>query len=419
VLAFALGVWFLVVRRAYGKWVAVLTLLFTVVSCPYFYHLNARTLPNFPEAFLIGGLILLSYDSKRLGWVGFFCGFGAYVFSIVIYYPLAIFLSLAKPLSIRKIFYPCLVVMAFGFLTLVTGFDSFQFRGQLIKWDPLSTLFWSSLPILIDYVFAHCWPPNKKFLLGCGLGYLPALYAKLILGIHSTKAVGIGGGLEALKDRFHYFYFGQQHFFNGRIYFILGFLIYLFVAPKKSPLYALFFGIVAIFFTSQVVVDELSSRYLIFLVSVYAMGTAWTLVHLWKFKKVRIPAIVFAISFLVSNAFALKTDIESDGGKVSWEKKISVLNEAKIDRGFADYWYAYAINLLTNERIILEPVGSNYSPHYGPIVKAKSEIGYLAHKSHWPSHDEKVISLYERTYFIKSSVDVDPLTRLYVLEMKD
>ena len=86
----------------------------------------------------------------------------------------------------------------------------------------------------------------------------------------------------------------------------------------------------------------------------------------------------FAFAFLGNSAVAIAQTIRQTQQTDFWgEGIIPELRARHISRGYADYWYAYAIDYFTNEEIILEPTITNYSPHYGPLVRAEHRVGYL------------------------------------------
>jgi hypothetical protein len=59
------------------------------------------------------------------------------------------------------------------------------------------------------------------------------------------------------------------------------------------------------------------------------------------------------------------------------ENVAKYLTSKDVHHGYGFYWYTYPINLLTNESIILDPLGTNYTPFYREQVQAAKRIAYV------------------------------------------
>jgi hypothetical protein len=253
--ALALAVWFCLFWRWYGSLVAALVLLFLASSRPDFYLLNMRTLPNFPQALLIGGLIFLMFEKclteyekgTKITWVpllllGFFCGFGIYTFAITIFFIMTIFLVVglvhfrlriaeSTPVSWQELFLPlarlkycgllmhrlnvfCLGIAStaifFGFFALFWQPDNFFYRGKELAWQPILLIIYGLILLVAPYIIVEIYDKIRSSILVrragllfcCGffLGYLPSILFKL-LGGKSKKKTFAGGDLDRLIDR--------------------------------------------------------------------------------------------------------------------------------------------------------------------------------------------------------------------------
>lgn len=497
----ALGVWACVFSRAFGARVAALTMVATVFSVPIFYELNLRSLPNFPEALLLGGLLFLLFDHVRTkyeakapieAWriilLGIVSGFAFYTFAITVYFLLAISAALAvmyyrKPLGAtpktwftswcmpwaesqqqpnglknklnkplhRMIQGLSVVGWLMGFSALVICFfvpEPVVFYGRLIKWNALQMLFGAAVLMVlpragvevIDALQLSSLKQRlaKLFTVGWFVGYSPASLF-ILTGGHSNKQALASGNWPEIKlrlwvyEEFHKALLHFEEFWTWpfSLYFLgcmVGFFWMCWISLKKyvrnsrslwppTAVFCFVYVVVfVIFVISKTVVDIVCMRYLILMVPVSALmlslGTHWLWIHRPKIKWL---AIVGYLGMVGLGARSIYNDL-SIPRNLPFEAIIHEFETRGITYGYADYWLAYASNFLSNEQIILEPTVSNYSPHYGPLVKAATRIGYVDYTpGKYPPQNGQV-EIYKQTYKVLEETEVVPGIILRVLE---
>jgi hypothetical protein len=485
----ALAIWTWGVTRTFSLSVAILALSITIFSFPMFYHLNMRTLPNFPETLLIGGLIIIvsqkllrdqaagnEVSKARLVLLGFLIGLGFYTFSIVGFFVFPVCLAsliIYYRKELRAGYAPFLLswltpwkrskkqnpnenrlittlivflstlgafICVVGITTLwIAPFD-FDFNGRTIKSNALATAFAGSILLVgpklgWDLLLRLKTSPIFRrvgFWIGFGLmiGFSPALYYKLILGGSSVKRASASGSWVEIEERiefalhFHREFFNSSHTLWGSIlalFFVAGISCFLFrswkelkrfieVRSESWPQSGLYFFaipiVLAIFIVSKSTTDIHSIRYLVFLVPIYAVTTGWFICHIWsRYRKIRIPVVILYLSILVQGAYSIATDLKIER-TLHYERILQAFEAHDLSHGYADYWLAYETVFLSNEKIILEPIYSNYGPYYGPLVRAQDRVGYVDFKPSRLQPENGLLQIHKQSYQIIATHDI-------------
>ena len=148
-------------------------------------------------------------------------------------------------------------------------------------------------------------------------------------------------------------------------------------------------------------------------------------------------SIVFYWSFLISNKNlknatlgiitviiilfgykSIKSDIDLNKGIVfnKIQKQINLIDELGITKLYGDYWLSYPISFITKERIIIEPLYTNYNPYYLPLVKKENKVGLIVFKnSKYDPMNKNSTSIYDIKYKIESKHDVGNDVVIYEL----
>ncbi len=148
---------------------------------------------------------------------------------------------------------------------------------------------------------------------------------------------------------------------------------------ELSPIGFLPWIVLPVFAIASAVTDLASARYTLVLWFFYALALSWTLVTLLRNKGIN-KGLGFAVLLLVlwNNSSTFYGAFKNKGLMPFYgEAALAALQERGIRFGYSDYWLAYTINFFTNEKIVFEPLSSNYSPFYGPMVMKEARIGYL------------------------------------------
>ena len=370
---------FVAVRKYFDAVTAWLTLLLLVVSCPMFLGQFLRTLPNYPEMHL-GGVI-----------------------GILIFTKLAVRIANDhSPVNLRTLF----LTLTLG---LVHGFFYYTFS--------LSALFLAAIAAQAVLLALFKRPSPKAtvlllsplYLVGFALGYSPALYYSYILIGPGSRPPQLGGDLAAVRYRWDLLMQVHHRFLN------------LTDSPAVNILLVSLFGVAVVWFSIQVtkavwqglrsrrslqertvgqgvlfflplaavgaflssaqVGDLEHARWVISLVVIYALMTANLLITLWRqwprgFGRL-VPLVLLGL-LLANNARSITGSLETSGDERRFlENLIATLDSHKLNRGYGTYWSTYVVNLMTDERIILQPVDTPYSPHYSVEVRGSDRLGYV------------------------------------------
>jgi hypothetical protein len=365
---------------------------------------------------------------------GLIGGFGAYTYGQIYYFFAAIGLQwlliyvrdihragreawtgTRRHLLLRWAVWFFVALFGFGILCWMTDFRRVNLMGMPLRWKPLN------LVVLSTIVFAVCaahdlwvrhgnlirklWREAAAVTVGFLAGYSPALVYVWIQHGTQMRRFGITKTFEFSKN-IKIALLGATHFLNLSTVSVLGWALVILVSLvlmvftyaicreavrfaqgrsaantilKINPLVLLPWMVLPMFFAAKVVEDQDSERYLLVLLfySVVAIS-AVVLGLLRRGVASQIFGALFLIAFLSNNALSLGKALQtSRHEKFEGECVLPILKEFNLKYGYADYWYAYTIMFFTNEDFILEPVYSNYSPHYGPLVKAQRRVVYL------------------------------------------
>jgi hypothetical protein len=500
----ALGVWTCVFSKAFGRRAAALAMVATVFSLPIFYQLNLRSLPNFPEALLLGGLLFLMFEHLRAKYeasepiapwkmilFGFLSGFAFYTFAITVYFMMAIAATLfviyyrvplganpkalicswsmpwGKDSSVRHqamllsgrwhgVLRRILGVSAglgwlVGLSAVVICFlepEPVMVFGLPKKWNSLRMLFGAGALVIMPRAGVEILAALRQsavkqrmarlFSLGCLVGYSPAILF-VLMGGHSSKQALASGNWSQIKlrlavyEQFHelLLHFGDFSGWLFSLYFfgcMAAFLwmwnigIKKYVRDSRARLPAstvfgfLFVVVFSIFIISKSVVDMASMRYLVLTVPVCALmlgvSTNWIWIHRPKFKW---AAALCYLGVVGQGARSIYDDL-SQPRSLPFEKIAHELEKRNLTYAYADYWLAYATNFISNEQVILEPIYSNYSPYYGPLVKAANRIGYLDYAPGRFLPKDGRIEIKNQTYKVLEESEVSSGIILRVLE---
>lgn len=313
------------------------------------------------------------------------------------------------------------IFLVIGLVSLFFTPEPFLWSGRLLKWNPLAILAGAIL-ILSTANLLRYWQfvlsQMRAFLgsrlgvcltMGFVLGYSPAFYAKFILGERSTKPMGIFGNWQDILRRFEYFFsFHERLFHFEHLSFLALPLTWLCVAGlvfflgshgmqgfRRNPATGqlgsrhqpgLFFAVfplvvLGIFLVSRMVVDIHSGRYLIFLVPCYGAMLAWSVGFLWRQGKLGKALALVCFGLLTYSKGKSLLEYAARKSGIESIALAETMKKHSLRYAYADYWLAYSTVFLTNEELILEPLYSNYSPHYGPMLKEQDRIGYAVFKN--------------------------------------
>jgi hypothetical protein len=420
-------VYYRAVRAWHGAHEAKLALLFVILSTPHFYGQVLRTQPNYGETFLMGSALfwiyrlLLDRLSIQLCFLfGLIAGFGFYTYGQIIYFIAAIGLHLILMELPResahwgRIARGSLAVLLTYFSLSVVAFLTSYERVQVgklftVTYMPIAMIT-SSIALMgvvvltakvkIYWNSRRAWLPALFTAAGGGIiGLSPKLYYSWILKQPSLGRMGNGGDLREVFQRATWLWdIGRRVLFNfaeGNILSTLSALVGLFVLgvfcfysisgkDKKyflSPFFLIMPLVIGIFLTATSVVDAASIRYALVLSLSVGLAYAILLVRLFKSGKWMVALSILGLS-LMTNVLSMGGNLLDARKQDPMGPEIRYLKEKGLSRAFGDYWYAYAITFLTQEKIQIEPVSSNYLPFYRQAVVASQRIGYLTVEPH-------------------------------------
>ena len=115
---------------------------------------------------------------------------------------------------------------------------------------------------------------------------------------------------------------------------------------------------------------------------------------------------------------SINSDINLNKGIVfnKIQKQINLIDELGITKLYGDYWLSYPISFITKERIIIEPLYTNYNPYYLPLVKKDNKVGLIVFKnSKYDPMNKNNISIYDIKYKIEGKHDVGNDVIIYEL----
>jgi len=422
----------------HGVKVANLSLLFLILSSPYFHERMQRTAPNYPETFLMGcGLfwlyrkILERVESGSAPSVfqallfGFITGFAVYTNGQIIFFLGAIgvhafFLAL-KDTSLNHL--PMKTIGAFFLFGLVSFLanwdltlklqDSKQLGIMPFKIVQLSVVA-LILSALVRSMVNHrdklkSWAlPALTLLLGTAVGLAPKYYYRWVLREGTLDKFDMHTTASEFASRFRIFVRGHDWIFNSSktspmswvatvvsVICIFYFFRLSFRALKSylahentqpspfsfSPFHFLFWVNLGAFCSASIIVDKFNFRYATVLVLVYSLAFAQTTLKVLSLPKSRsvlkAAALVGIAAILWTNTRAIGNSYLENQAQLPVEAVANFLKEKNIHYGYADYWHAYDLNFLTNESIIIEPLMTPYIPFYFGANAPEKRIAYI------------------------------------------
>ncbi len=516
-LVIASGIWMLGIAKSFGRTTAVISILLTTLTSPIWFHLCARSLPNFASIFLLGSLYFFiaqkcfrEFQSQSLNknrWLialGLVAGFAQYTFAIHFYFIsstlifaflllqrnllieigfVAFLKNCAWPLrwlrapnfnefnqnfkgahiSIKALSSIAWIFALVGIATLYFTPESFQYRGRLIQWNalilciaPLLLLFginfllWLAKISKQKKLFLEFKKSFYHVLIAYTMGYSPNLIHKFILGGKSAKSIGLKGTGKDIVDRFSYFiHFHSSQLsinFNGvwgwfvLFFFTLGILIFyvrifksLKILFKKSEsnldqiwpfqiVYGVFpIVVLIVFLLSRTVVDVYSVRYLVYLIPIYSTMIASSCVWLSaRFKFGLMFSSVCIVLFAFQGWNRIQADLRIEQSVTAPALHEFAIQKAMQDRGikygYGDYWLAYSTVFIANESVIIEPLYSNYSPHYGEPVKNATRIAYVDFVPPKRVAENGILTINQQKYRILEELKITPQIEMKILD---
>jgi cytochrome bd-type quinol oxidase subunit 2 len=373
------------------------------------------------------------------GLFGLVAGFGMYTYGQIAYFIGAVLMHASFYLTLdyrtwsrsedsRALHYNRVLkfLFAYGALGLVfflTDTDQIHILGKKISWLPYAILEFAVVGSIAVIWIAECrryWAFVKSYafqffcMIGAFfVGYFPKIYYNLILKIPSTAGgLGRGGDFSEIAMRAKFLILGQMNLL-GNPYsvvmtgaaaaLVLTFLLsYLFSLTERglssfrvtqpsamdlakltlfSPFFFLIWMVVFSYLSSTSVTDIHSARYTLVLFLPYGVAIGYVLNTCLKnktyrpFLKAAVPAALIAL--LALNIKSLSANIIHSDKPDLLENIATYLTDKDVHFGYGFYWYTYPINLLTQENIILDPLGSNYTPYYREKVLAADRIAYV------------------------------------------
>ena len=115
---------------------------------------------------------------------------------------------------------------------------------------------------------------------------------------------------------------------------------------------------------------------------------------------------------------SINSDISLNRGIVfdKIRKQINIIDELGITKLYGDYWLSYPISFITKERIIIEPLYTNYNPYYLPIIKKENKVGLIVFKnSKYDPLNENITDIYDVKYKIEGKYEVSSDVVIYEL----
>ena len=287
------------------------------------------------------------------------------------------------------------------------------------------------------------------FIMGLLIGFSPKLYYWAIGG-RTRKGATVSGRIDQILERLSIGGKANTDFlnvppqfsgFNAFDYFVLAvslgslsYFIWYFIAKIRAssnrlqattviqrglPFLFLPLVIFGAFSLSSSVVDAGSGRYLLAMIIFYSVAFGFTSVSLWR-RYPQVAVRVFVAAMVLMTMYRGGDKIYNSVRHESTTKDelahmVQVMDDNGIKYAYGDYWAAYVLNLFTNERIIIEPIYSNYSPHYAERINKQSRIGYIDHKDPKYKLKDGKLEINDKVYKLEKKMSMNQQWDLYIL----
>lgn len=273
------------------------------------------------------------------------------------------------------------------------------------------------------------------------IGYLPAIIHTFVFNQPTLPRLGMQAGLLATLPKVWWFINGIFAFLNlwewqwyhlilaPILFGAIARYLFLFFQNRRtnntwddltriSPFAVLPLVVLPMFIFSSSVSDQNGMRYAIVLVMFFSVAIAdcfWWIYSGAKTRQIRFAAIAIlcTVFFNAFGSFYRVFASQRVGPKL--EKIVSKLDDLQLNRGYANYWWAYNIDFFTNERIILEPFFSNYNPYYKDLVASEDRIAYVDFRPSYFKANEGPVEIFGQKYLMKELHQVEDAD-IYVLE---
>ena len=282
------------------------------------------------------------------------------------------------------------------------------------------------------------------FIIGFALIYLPPiLYYRLILEIGHRKNIKFEFNLERISHNIDLFNGNHNALLSVFDIKYFGYLVGLMLCVSVLLLFNKIFQIIKKFkknkiidFYDNLIIIYASFPFIILLLFLMLPSHYVSLRYLAPLS-LFYSSIVFYWSFLISNKNlknatlgiltvmivifgykSIKSDIDLNKGIVfeKIQKQINLIDELGITKLYGDYWLSYPISFITKERIIIEPLYTNYNPYYLPLIKKENKVGLIVFKnSKYDPMNKNNTSIYDIKYKIEGKHDVGNDVVIYEL----
>lgn len=292
-----------------------------------------------------------------------------------------------------------------GILSLISPWVEINFEQILSLKNSILLI---CLPHISNLLLYYLPQLNKKLLIlifqcfiGFGLmfalGYSPKIYYNYILELPSNSHTSMVVSFTELAHNTKIFVEGISIFFNTLVlppsgYFIIFITIisvYIYIIHSHpTPITFLILTTPILFVLSKNITNLYSIRYALILLPCWGLTIAYTFLYgrkTFKYNKTYTWLLYAVFIFILSHrSWALLINIKNSPTKYGGAEVVDILEKENINRAYASYWHAYIINFCTNEKIIIEPLASNYLPFYAETVDSAKRIGYILHPAHYP-----------------------------------
>ena len=397
------------VKAWFSQRIAFLSTLLMCFSSPLFFGSVLRTQPYYGETFALGCFLFWSLKKyletrKYLFFylASFATGFGLYLYSQIIFFIGAIFLSVVgSGPSLHKIWkwllFPALFLLypfdqihswkipgatiCFSLVGLVGGFSAWNERNKLKK------LFSNRLGTMCL---------GLAFFL---LGYSPNLYFRAVSKEQVVSHIRLIQSSEDFWERVVLFFKGFDEFMISGGPRILSLLlcwglviVFVFFSQDNrknskaasNPFWILGFLVPLGFCLSRDSTDFFALRYSLSWQLVLSLTVAVLIERVLKIQKsLGLALAILFISFRISTHMFLGANFQ----KREWLAEIrpwtalkpvaEYLEQKGLSWGYGDYWAAYLMNFCTGGRQNIEPLYSNYLPFYEEEVKRKGRLALI------------------------------------------